>query len=165
MTGMLIVIGFIMDGLIIFALLTLSTRIKKAEELESRQEQVANEIEDLFTSYLTEIKEENEKFRQFQASSSGASPPVQTEAPHSGLEPGNPTDSFRNGEEQGTAYEPPDISYRPPAPDEDEDVYIPSEQSKVAAMNAQGYSVEAIAKELNLGKTETELILKFQKGK
>lgn len=61
MSTFLLVISFIIDGVIILTLLTISTRVEKNEELEMRQEEVAREIEDMFTSYLMEIKEENKR--------------------------------------------------------------------------------------------------------
>ncbi|WP_101843907.1 DUF6115 domain-containing protein [Halobacillus sp. Marseille-P3879] len=126
----LLVISFIIDGIIIFALFTVFTKVKKTEEIELRQQEVAKEIEDLFSSYLLEIKEENSRFESKVIESS-------------------------NNESE---------TYKPPEPDKEED-YEVSTQSKVISLYNKGKSVDDIARELNLGVTETQLIVKFHKKK
>ncbi|MCP3031220.1 hypothetical protein LF817_07650 [Halobacillus sp. A1] len=135
----LLIIGFIIDGVIVLGLMTLFTKMKKTEELELRQKEVAAEIEDLFSSYLLELKEENKRLEGKLVQ------PVKTET------------VFREHE---TAYERED--YHPPEPMETEELYRPSRSSQVISRYNRGVPIELIAKELNIGKTEAQLILKFQ---
>ncbi|MCP3026095.1 DUF6115 domain-containing protein [Halobacillus sp. A5] len=132
----LLIISFIVDGLLIYALFTIFTKVKKSEEIELRQQEVAREIEDLFSSYLLEIKEENKR-----------------------LESKLTSTSFRAGEGAGKQQE----EYTPPEPENDEPEYQLSPQSKVISLHNRGHSINDIAKKLNLGITETQLIVKFHK--
>ncbi|KHE67503.1 hypothetical protein [Halobacillus sp. BBL2006] len=160
MISFLLVISFIIDGVLVLGLLTLMNRVKKAEELELRQKQVANEIEDLFTSYLMELKEENNRMSELVQASQRQS---------------RSNDHDLNREAHSTLYSPevkqafelPTDSYTPPKVkvEEDEEVYEPSQHSRIIEMGRKGHSIEDIAKKLDKGKTEVELLLKLHQKK
>ncbi|MFC7320471.1 hypothetical protein [Halobacillus campisalis] len=135
----LLIIGFIIDGVIVLGLMTLFTKMKKTEELELRQKEVAAEIEDLFSSYLLELKEENKRLEGKLVQ------PVKTET------------AFREHETANVRED-----YHPPEPMETEVLYRPSRSFQVISRYNSGVPIERIAKELNIGKTEAQLILKFQ---
>lgn len=62
MYPILLAISFILHLLAFFWIILLSMRLKRITEVEHRQVEIQKEIEDLFESYLLEMKEENEKF-------------------------------------------------------------------------------------------------------
>ncbi len=154
MTAFLLVINFIIVGILILAFINLSARIKKTEELELKQQKVAREIEDLFTSYLMEIKEENERMTELLHSKerepqtrNNASPPVDPSI--------EPRSTFKSPVEEQK-------DYVPPAPGSADESYQPSLQSQVLHLKDQGLTTDQIAKKLDRGKTEIELVVKFQ---
>ncbi|ARI77482.1 hypothetical protein [Halobacillus mangrovi] len=121
MTTFLLIISFIIDGIIILGLLILTTKIKKTEELELRQKQVADEIEDLFTSYLLELKEENNQMSEW----------INTSKASSFKE--------RDSLEERKADEAP--LYSTPDLDQKEN-YTPTLHSKILIMKQNGSSIE-----------------------
>ncbi|RWZ60465.1 coupling factor for flagellin transcription and translation [Halobacillus fulvus] len=138
MTIFLLVISFIIDGVLLIGLFIMNTRIRKTEELELRQKEIAHDIEGLFQSYLLEIKEENAKLANM------ANEPR--------------TDSLEAAPLKETKKE----SYVPPVPEEEAPLYEPSLTSRILELKRKGYTIEEIARQLNRGKTEIELLLKFQ---
>ncbi|MCA0983301.1 hypothetical protein LCL89_04465 [Halobacillus yeomjeoni] len=208
MTIFLLVLSFIIDGVLIIGLFTLMTKIKKTEELELRQNEVAREIEDLFTSYLTEIKEENQKMSEMLKADSqpehrsysftahsrssgleaeGYTPPSIPRRTRDVQEEYVPPVSNRSRDVQEeyvppTSNRPRDVQeeYTPPTPKRPRNIqgespaseysppepeqmggYQPSIQSQIMDMKNRGYSIDEIAKKLDRGKTEVELLLKF----
>lgn len=155
MTSFLLITSFIIDGILILGLLILMTKIKKTEELELRHEQVADEIEDLFTSYLLELKEENNRMSEWihttQASSFNKRNLSKDNYSIS------PSSKERKEEGKSPLYGSPDT--------EQNETYAPSLPSKILIMKQNGSSIEEIARELDKGKTEVELLLKFNSKK
>ncbi|SIS37556.1 DUF6115 domain-containing protein [Salimicrobium flavidum] len=150
MTTFLLVINFIIDGVIILGLFLLFTKLRSKDEDTEKQERMAREIEGTFQSYLEEIKEENKRFEQ-QMTSHSLSPYDQSDQ-----EEKQQTVEPRLQEDQSVVYHPPEI--------EDEGTVELSDQVRVKQMELQGYSTEEIARSLNLGKTEVDLMLKFNRG-
>ncbi|UOQ43030.1 hypothetical protein MUN89_13855 [Halobacillus salinarum] len=152
MTLFLIILNFIIDGILILAVMTLMARIKKTEELEQKQKQTAREIEELFSSYLLEIKEENKRLSD-RLASSGNDVERENVNKKKEIQKKEQTYSHEAGQVQ---------SYQPPAPKEEESAYQPSLHSKVYQLKEQGLNNEEIARKLNKGKTEIDLLIKFQ---
>ncbi|MFD2925549.1 DUF6115 domain-containing protein [Halobacillus naozhouensis] len=149
MVYFLLTISFILHGILILIIMVLFKKVKQAEELELRQKQVASEIEEVFNQYLMEIKEENEKMDTWLNHTSTS------EADH---RPQEPTKTEKPEEQN-------DEDYSPPLPVQEEAEYVPSLPSRVMTMYNSGMDMEEIARELNLGKTEVELLVKFQHTK
>lgn len=148
----LLVISFILHLFAFFWIFLLSMRLKRANEIEKRQAEIQKEIEDLFQSYLFEMKEENEKLLKLIAK---PTKPVNK----------NPIDNRGKATQQiyQTQMEKPKPKpkeYTPPVPNV-EDRFETSLNSKVILLHEQGLKAEEIAQKLNKGKTEIELILKF----
>ncbi|UOQ93243.1 hypothetical protein MUO14_23165 [Halobacillus shinanisalinarum] len=141
MVYFLLAVSFILHGVLILIIIILFNKVKQTEELESRQKQVSREIEEVFHAYLLEIKEENAKMDDWFKYSSEQSK--------------QRLDQNRTDAEEKT-------DYTPPLPLEGEEDYQPSIQSSVIGMYQNGTSMEEIARELNMGKTEVELLVKFQ---
>ncbi|TGB04778.1 DUF6115 domain-containing protein [Halobacillus salinus] len=158
MTIFLLIISFIIDGVLLLGIFTLSTRIKKAEELELRQQEIASEIEGMFSSYLLEIKEENQRMTEWIE----RKPSFHTETSneeHIGF-----SVAEKLSTKEGAGDSQP-AGYTPPEPEEQPSGYTPSASSEILKMRNKGYSIDDIAKQLDKGKTEVELLLKFHQKK
>lgn len=160
MTIFLLIISFIIDGILLIGLFTLSTRIKKAEELELRQQEIAREIEGMFSSYLLEIKEENRRMSEWMKEKPSSPQEGTTKEDRKRVEEANITEGAEEDLSDDT-----DDEYAPPVPDSLEAVYQPSVPSQILDLREKGYSLNEIAKELGRGKTEIELLLKFHQKK
>lgn len=147
-TVFLLVVSFIIDGVLLIGLFILNTRIKKTEELELRQQEIANDIEGMFSSYLMEIKEENQRLSELVHNNGSLKKTALVEAKqdHSSL------NQKQSVEEQ---------AYKPPEPEEDSYNYQPSVDSHIFELAEAGWSTEEIAKKFGKGKTEVGLLLKF----
>ncbi|MBM7552723.1 hypothetical protein [Thalassobacillus pellis] len=156
MTTFLLILSFLLHGVTILVLITMAQRLKTSEELEKRQQNVSEEIEQLFTAYLMEIKEENERLQYLLDSSEQHS--------FTGKE-SQPPKTEKEKKSNPVISSPEKEGYHPPLPDEDTIDYRPSLQTQIIALRKIGESTESIAKQLNLGKTETELFLKFNERK
>lgn len=152
MTAFFLTVSFIIHGILIFAILVLLKKVRQAEELELRQKQVASEIEDLFTSYLMEIKEENNRMSQWlQKENTSAEEPLGNRG----------VEKSKEGVTEDVDQESSHRNYTPPFMEEEKETYQPSQHSIIFDMKAQGYSIEQIAKKMDKGKTEVELLYKF----
>lgn len=66
MTSFLLAISFLLNGIAIFAVIILYLRQNRLKEVEKNQENMVKEMEEVISSYLFEMKEENEAFiKQF----------------------------------------------------------------------------------------------------
>ncbi|HHY74651.1 MAG TPA: coupling factor for flagellin transcription and translation [Bacillus bacterium] len=183
MYPLLLVISFILHLLAFFWIILLSMRLKRSNEIETRQKEIQNEIEDLFQSYLLEMKEENEKLLNMIEKSaktsmdnkesgkndeqsnhfSNETRPLETYEP-----PVNLRSKMTQQVYQNINLNKPKISssveeateYVPPVPSGDEE-FEESSASQVIRLHEQGRNPTEIAKKLNMGKTEVELLLKF----
>ncbi|WP_079529870.1 DUF6115 domain-containing protein [Halobacillus hunanensis] len=145
----LLTISFILHGVLILIIMALFKKVKHAEELELRQKQVASEIEEVFNQYLMDIREENKKMDKWLDRTTASNPEPRPQEPDHTETAGDQTNEV----------------YSPPLPVQEEDEYVPSLQSQVMAMYNNGVNIEEIARKLNIGKTEAELLVKFQHTK
>ncbi|MEC3886057.1 hypothetical protein VKA52_20225 [Halobacillus sp. HZG1] len=154
MTGFLLIFSFIIDGVLLFSLFIIMKKVRRTEELELRQKQVAAEIEDLFTSYLMEIKEENKRMESLVRKNSHSSDFHDSQTEDRGEREKNHLDKEVITKKQiSSTYTPPEL--------EETESYQPSFHSQVLDLKEKGYSIEEIAKIMDKGKTEIELLLKF----
>ncbi|EKN63910.1 coupling factor for flagellin transcription and translation [Schinkia azotoformans LMG 9581] len=144
----MLTISFILHVFAFFWIFLLSMRLKRTNEIEKRQAEIQKEIEDLFQSYLLEMKEENEKLLNLIDKSK---PPI------------NKREKVTQQPYQ-TQEKPKPKEYTPPMPSA-QDRFEQSLNSKVVLLHEQGFKAEEIAQKLNKGKTEIELILKFNGSK
>ncbi|MFD2657175.1 DUF6115 domain-containing protein [Gracilibacillus thailandensis] len=124
--------------------------------VEDNVNQQVKNIEDTLAVYLVELKEENEKFVQqvekFNRNNSDNNNQKQPEVRKSVKEVHTPKQSTK--EYQAIAHV-----------EQVEDVVERSTTASVLHLHEKGYTVDEIAKELDKGKTEVELLLKFQQKK
>ncbi|KGX88610.1 hypothetical protein [Pontibacillus marinus] len=175
MITFLLVISFLLHFIMLIAIVILSIRVSKTKELELKQEKVARQVEETFTAYLLEIKEENERLMNI-LEQNGQTDVAEKNSTGSDVTPPEPQRESRDQEPPGPivkkeASEAPNVtsnqnkesqsSYDIPLEYDKEESYQPSVQSSVFQLYDQGYNTEQIAKRLDCGKTEVELMLKI----
>ncbi|MBD8068273.1 hypothetical protein [Bacillus sp. PS06] len=181
MITFLFLLCFILIGILFFCLLLISQKINHLKEMEKTQGKILRDIEEAFAGFIMQIKEENEQLvkkaqddqeiqnNQVNQGNQGNqvnsdSPSVSEKRSFSLVEQQLTDDDFKDLLPLYT-----EIEHTPQKQAaEKEVVVIPpptSEQQlldKVISMKEQGAGIEEIAKKLNRGKTEIELLLKFR---
>ncbi|UOQ47849.1 hypothetical protein MUN88_17610 [Gracilibacillus caseinilyticus] len=147
----LILFSFIIHIITFIIIRHLKNRIDNMHAVEERVDAQVKSIEDTLALYLVEIKEENEQFIQ---------DIMNTQHSSTKNKPKNsPSTDSEYNTKQSENYIP--IS----ATDQVEDVVEHSLAASILHLRQQGLAVNQIAKQLNKGQTEVELILKFQQKK
>jgi len=174
MYPLLLAISFILHLFAFFWIFLLSIRLKRASEIENRQNEIQKEIEDLFQSYLLEMKEENEKLLNMLEKSPNTkiskTAPVKNdrinvetyEVPEN-LRSKVTQQVYQNQNPQKprlSSEEEKKKDYVPPIPI-GEDKFEQSLSSQVVLLHEKGLQPAEIAQKLNKGKAEIELLLKF----
>jgi hypothetical protein len=154
MIAFLLVVSFILHALSLFVIILLYLQLSKVKETEKRQQQMAEEMEQTFSAYLLEWKEENERFlkelsdvltnrtkadRKQSPSKANATSTKEEALP----------DYFPNVDDVKDIV---DIRHQA----------MPSLVEEAWQLFEQGKTIEEIAKILKKGKTEIELLLKFR---
>lgn len=124
---------------------------KKAELLRNQ----SNEMEELLSTYLYEIKEENDRFLAMMKTEQGLPPLKSVKPTNSVLNAYKKDVNDWNGENKSCS-----------SSSIEEEAGKVSENSPIVEalnMHNSGVSTESIAKKLNCGKTEVELMLKFNR--
>jgi hypothetical protein len=161
MFAFLLTISFLLHALSLWIIILLYLRLAKVKEME-KQQQMTEEIERTFSAYLLEWKEENERFLT-ELAAILPNRPRTDHLPKDSTEPqteGNKTTAPSEETEELPSYFPNideikdivDIRQQPAS----------SADDRVWQLYEQGKTVEEIAKILNKGKTEVELLLKFR---
>lgn len=197
----LLVISLLLNGLAIFSIIILYTRQNRLVEVEKSQERMMKEMEEVISSYLIEMKEENEGFiKRVQQlghvpvpehndsvvptdpapknnSAPAANPPgddaaekewsvkagqafkkqavkaYQNTAVKKTEPPAAASESLIEETEQQVEHQKKEMN--------DEEIFRELLLNQVKILQGHGYSVDDIAKKLNKGRTEIELLLKF----
>ncbi|WP_182199183.1 DUF6115 domain-containing protein [Paraliobacillus salinarum] len=164
MLYLLIFISFIVHIVIFIYIKTLNNRVLSAEALAKKQKEQKKEIEELLAVYLLEIREENETLVETLNNSTNTiqkkkdkSEVSQTVESNDG---NNHTSTRSSSEDYSTVNQT--ASYQPPEIEEGEETFEPSLQAQVLSLYNNGDNIESIARKLNCGKTEVELLVKFQ---
>ncbi|WP_169865003.1 hypothetical protein [Sutcliffiella halmapala] len=158
MTGILLAINFAISLLAIFFVIILYLKFSKVQQLEEDYRNLLKEAEDTISGYVYELKEENKMFldklpkTQQTTSNNEREEPIVNE-----IEPEITQDDVHTLLGQIAAVE--------------DEVGIQSEEvdfarlttyEQVSHLVEKGYSLEEIAKKLDKGKTEIELLWKFR---
>ncbi|RIW36430.1 hypothetical protein D3H55_05855 [Bacillus salacetis] len=190
MQTFLILISFILNIAALLAIVILYTRQNRLLEIEKQQGKTVKEMEDLISSYLLEMKEDNDRFiRQFEAVKESK---TEDETEHRQEK----VEKIRQAAAKVLQNES-----LPSEPDEDNDLHrsqsymrlnavkayslknkngqasnvadnsselIHSDEdpllAQVQSLQEKGYTVEEAARELGRGVTEIELLLKFRQN-
>ncbi|GIN94708.1 swarming motility protein SwrB [Siminovitchia terrae] len=162
-TGTLVFILFLINVLLAFALLLLYMRQNKLMGIEKRQQLVLKESEQVMASLLEEIKDENEKLlsrlmesreTEDKTTAAIAANIIMEEKK---LVPA--TEEHQDVQEEARPLE----SKQDPLSDVSDDATDPQPlREQVKLLAEQGLTVTDIARKLNKGKTEIELLMKFR---
>jgi len=190
MTTILIAVLFFLQLISFYFLIILNTKLAKFKDLEKKQERLMREMDDTISVYLAEMKDENDRrIKELQSVSQSeiaASSLLQTEQYMTPQE--QPTlpvvhevksDSSLSLEKDARIYVPKNIvanaysrqqhtsskmvKTAPPLKVEEqkEAEKLLTVEQQALELAKQGKSPEEIAKQLQKGKTEIELLLKF----
>ena len=164
----IVTILFILLLLCFYFLVLLNMKMNRFKQNEQRQERLIEEMEASISSFLVDIEDENA--RLIEALKKQASP-SKKESDHQVAEKRQVKEEVLIEEQEKDAKEPAFTlpkSYAKKAygaqtstqPVQEKKVQTIDE--RVKAMYMRGKSIDEIAKELNRGKTEVELMIKFQ---
>ncbi|MFB1049546.1 DUF6115 domain-containing protein [Paraliobacillus sp. JSM ZJ581] len=165
MLYLLIFISFFIHMITFIYLKTVNNRVLSSEELLQKQAEQKKEIEALLAVYLLEIREENEKLvetLQQPVEQSKKQPQAFKTDRSEALYNKDDNNNLANKADEKQLLNEQEMDYQPPKIEEVEGSFKPSFQAKVLSLYDKGNTVETIARKLNCGKTEVELLVKFQ---
>jgi hypothetical protein len=146
---LLLLFSFLIHIVTLYVLFRLHQN-QKAVPAETAQK----EIEGLLAAYVNEIKEENDNLIHRLGQNNGS------EDVENRPEKESETESLKSKEQMETDHE--DIQYSPPV-SQGEDSFEQSLAARALFLEKQGCNHEEIARKLNKGKGEIELLLKFRR--
>ncbi|WP_226681294.1 hypothetical protein [Sutcliffiella horikoshii] len=151
------VVNFALILLAIFFIVLLYIKLSKVQQLEQEYRTLIQDAEDTITSYVLELKEENNTFLQ---KLSNPNPSTSQIDKH---------ESIDTREDDLTEADLKDLLTQENVRDDDTETLReekPFEEwnfkDQVKYLSGSGLSSSQIAKKLNRGKTEVELLLKFR---
>ncbi|MEK3908347.1 DUF6115 domain-containing protein [Oceanobacillus sp. FSL W7-1309] len=136
MVSFLIIISFLLHFITFIAIYMFF------KQLQNVKTQDLNEVIALFDTYLQEVKAENNRLQQL-------------------LEDRNKKTDQTHTKQEEPETEEYEKSHDIPIPDDVGDTVVASLESRVLQLHNRGVPVDEIAKELNCGKTEAEIIIKL----
>ncbi len=178
MTQFLLVFSLLLHGITFFILIYFYRHFKDLQNMDKMEKSI-REVDDLFHSYLLELKDENEKLLNILRENGKNVNVHQTDnrSIHSNLLTDKNMEKLRTEIEKTNVKQAemdtkteerkeevetmPEALYTPESISHRDVVEEPSLKSSVLSLYQQGKTVDDIAKQLNRGKTEIELIIKF----
>ncbi|GAA4059900.1 DUF6115 domain-containing protein [Amphibacillus indicireducens] len=152
----LLLISFIIHAITLVVIRQLKAKVDQPSMTKQTLDQQQKEIEELLAVYLLEIREENDKLIQLINQQPKKEPVVkQPKSVDKSQEVPMPTKLETEAKYQ---------DYQPFVPDDQEPVVEQSFAAQVLSLAERGDTPEAIAKKLNRGKTEVELLIKFHQN-
>ncbi|SFM30322.1 DUF6115 domain-containing protein [Salibacterium qingdaonense] len=164
MTLVVLVFSLALHALTFFVLVRFYSHVQNVKE-ESRQlHGMREDLEEILRQYTEEIKQENQELKDslhsYADQNAGSAAAHEAPAP---VEKDPQPHAFQKRAEEAVEHagtkEAEDSFSPPPPPDEDQ--METSNQAKVLSLSARGYTRDEIAKELQIGKGEVDLFLKF----
>lgn len=162
MTGTLIFILFLLNILFAFALLLLYMRQNRLMDIEKSQKLMLEESEQVMAALLEEMKEENERLLSFVTENKAIEdrPTVNNIIEEMKPEPGVAVQE--NDPDGKKPWEPSDHHVPEVSQESDQVSGSMTLREQVEILASQGLTITEIARKLNKGKTEIELLMKFQ---
>lgn len=151
----LLLISFIIHVVTLVIIRQLKVKLDQPSITKQTLDQQQKEIEELLAVYLLEIREENDKM--IQLIDQQAKHESQEKIKEATIVEQPPRKPIMEARQQEDKYQ----DYQPFMPKEEETVVEPSFAAQVLSLAERGDSIETIAKKLNRGKTEVELLIKF----
>lgn len=169
MITFLLLVSFLLHVFTFIIIKTLKDKLMNNQDVEMKQKRNIKEIEDLLAVYLLEFREENDKVIEALKHQTSSEKTVNKENnKDKGLNykkkvknDDNELKTDNKIEPSSTPFEPGD--YIPPLENDSFDTLEQSLTSKVLSLHEQGETLESIARKLDCGKTEVELMLKFHR--
>lgn len=163
MTAFLLTVSFLLHALSLFIIILLYLQLSKVKEVERRQSQLIEEMEQTVSAYLLEWREENERFLQALSEKMNR----RGEGENVAKRPASVPKPAKKEEKK--EWTPPLASIEQMKDqveirtDKQPKLELPSSlEERAIALKKEGKTVDEIAKLLNKGKTEIELLLKFR---
>jgi DNA-binding transcriptional regulator WhiA len=162
MSTFLFVISFICHLISFFFIILLSLKLSKVKELEKKQTKMMKDMEEAIATYLLEFKEENEKFIgtltktinrvELQHKKEERRAVLPTYLPN--------IEQIKDQVDISTTH----ITHERVSSDKDTEMNneLQSLMQQALQLHKQGKTIEEIARILEKGKTEIELLLKFR---
>ena len=163
MTTIIIITLFLLQIITFYFIALLNMKLSKYKDLEDRQERTMKEIEDSFSAYLADMKDENDRLL-YELKENSVVPPMKEPAPAQK----EVSSTVNNDLESGFVLSKPLVSKQKVKTSYAQAVSIPEKKvpvtmkEKVLYYDEEGKSPIEIAKLLQIGKTEVELFLKFK---
>lgn len=167
-----LIIGLIIAQLIIFYLIILlNNKVAKFKDLEVRQNQLMQEMDDAIGVYLIEMREENDRLLRELTTVKNAMPEIKQEAnPFVDIKREQLSESVLKEQVpiEKKAFVPKNVAanvYKQQKLEKHE-ASVPKQEpltpeQQILALHKSGQSIEEIAKRTQKGKTEIELLIKF----
>ncbi|GGM21625.1 swarming motility protein SwrB [Paraliobacillus quinghaiensis] len=158
----LLLISFLLHAVTFIIIKVLKDRIAQPDDIQTQMSQQQKEMEELLAVYLLEIREENEKFLDTLKRN-----PNVTEKKEDLITDAVATTSREKTKNVSPIDSSPSLktneskSYQPPIENDQQDIVERSLSAQVLSLHNQGESIESIARKLDCGKTEIELMIKF----
>jgi hypothetical protein len=142
--------------------IVLYVKFSKVQQLEHEYRSILEEAEAAISSFVLELKEENEAFLEKISSVSDRGQEHPPAGETAGFDEQEDEISKENVRELLRMEESVSVNNESQESDTDFDHWSTTDQ--VVCLKEQGYSMEEIAKKLHKGKTEIELLWKFRQG-
>ena len=156
MSGVFIAFLFILQFVSFFLIAILNARLSKFQDVERKHEELMKEMDDAVSAYLFEMKDENNRLLEELSRRSSKFEGIEVKSQHLQDEIGFSAPSAISKTKVANLYKQ---SFKL---EESEPPLKPTTlKEQVIQLSKTGKSTEQIAKQLGKGKTEIELMLKF----
>ncbi len=162
MTSIILTVLFLLQIISFYFIALLNMKMSKYKGMEDKQEQMIKEIENSFSAYIAEIKDENDRLlHELKEQNNSEKKEVISIAKKE-------ISSASNEESQSLIISRPLVSKQKAASSYVQSSNLPEKEipitlkEKVLYYSEEGKNPTEIAKLLQIGKTEVELFLKFQ---
>ncbi|MEK3974564.1 MULTISPECIES: hypothetical protein [unclassified Psychrobacillus] len=164
MTSIILTVLFLLQIISFYFIALLNMKMSKYKGMEDKQEQMIKEIENSFSAYIAEIKDENDRLLHELKEQNNYSSEKKEVISIAKKE----ISSASNEESQSLIISRPLVSKQKAASSYVQSSNLPEKEipitlkEKVLYYSEEGKNPTEIAKLLQIGKTEVELFLKFQ---
>lgn len=164
MTSIILTVLFLLQIISFYFIALLNMKMSKYKRMEDKQEQMIKEIENSFSAYIAEIKDENDRLLHELKEQNNYSSEKKEVISIAKKE----ISSASNEESQSLIISRPLVSKQKAASSYVQSSNLPEKEipitlkEKVLYYSEEGKNPTEIAKLLQIGKTEVELFLKFQ---
>lgn len=162
MVNIFLVFLFILQIIGFYFIILLYMKVSKFDDLERKQQRLMDEMDDTIGAYLSELKDENdrliERLTNLEKVSISKKPRESIQATDPKIKPiQQPIKPFHHAIKSYHEAAKTNIAFA-----NQSEVAVESDLEQAIKLQAAGLSIEEIAKELQKGQTEIDLLLKFR---